>query len=594
MASKPTEIVASPSVPAASGVRRATATTPSNLSREAKPLSLPSMPFVSNEDKAKRQRQDDNITDEGRGWTFKTPRPEHAQHLQQQAKPYLGESLHAKMFAKDFRKHREALQELTAAVNEHAEATTQNADLLLKWASLRLFDENTSTQTKTLAFLEHLFQALDTNDYHLADYEAGIILPVLLECLGQGEEMQEGVGALLKIVPRVYPSSKFFGFLLNAGLLGSKSPRTRTECLEQMAVLIRKQGLTVCPSPSVAFPHIVQFVTDKVAAVRNAALAIIQQAHLHVGDDLWLYTGSLNDTQKTLINQKMGSDSPLRSSAAAVPRQPSSIKKVMQSEDVKSSPSRSSSPSASLQKQKTPTTSAGSSKSVIGVRTTVSSALRAAAEASRPKTASDDSAVALQSFSLELDKLSVAKPKSTGPRAMPALELTSVPALLTAPTPSLPTRLLARTATMTAAESSSSPNSSPIVDSWVKELESGDIDRMVTACKAIIEKLAEGTTLFVGCSDALATTLAGLLSSTLKQKDFSIDQNREFKYFVNVLFKLFTPAVIAVSVGREAVKVALRALMLAYVDPLVVPRSGMPTGASLTVAFVHARRLLLV
>jgi cytoskeleton-associated protein 5 len=472
------------------------------------------------------------------------------------------------MFSSDFRKHREALQELVTAVDEHVEAIKQNADLLLKWASLRLFDTNASTQTKTLAFLEHLFQALDTNDYHLTDYEAGVILPVLLECMGQGEAMQEGISELLKVVPRVYPSSKFFGFLLNTGLLGSKSPRTRSECLEQMAVLIRKQGLTVCPSPSVAFPHIVQFVTDKVPAVRNAALAIIQQAHLHVGDDLWLYTGSLNDTQRALINQKMSSDSPLRPSTSSA--QSSFIKKVMQDEEEKSTSSPASTSTTRKVKPATSVAPSGSSKSVIGVRAT--SASRAAVVA-RSKPASEDGSMPLQSFSLELDKLPVNKPK-TGSRLMPALEPTAASATsLSAPTPSLPARLLSRTAAL-AAQSSPAESNNSVVEAWVKDLESGDVDKMIAVCKAVLEKLAEGAAFFVGCSDDLVKALAGLLNSTLRQKDFSIDRNREFKYFVNVLFKLFTQAPLAIGISRDASKFVLHELMVAFVDPLVVPRSG--------------------
>jgi len=568
--------------------RRPPATTASSsLSRESKPQPTRGeaiTPLVANEDKAKRQRQDkDQITvgadDQARGggWSFKTaPRPEHAQHLQQQARPYLSEALHAKMFSRDFRKHREALQELTAAVDDHPAATQQNVDLLLKWASLRLFDANTSTQAKTLAFVEHLFRALDARDYQLTDYEAGVILPALLECLGQGEAMQEGIDALLKLVPRVYPSSKFFAFLLHAGLLGSKSPRTRAECLELMAGLVRRQGLAaVCPTPSAAFPQIAQFVTDKVSAVRNAALGLIQQAHLHAGDDLWLYTGSLNDTQRALIDQKLGGSgsASLRSSSSGV-AQPSAVKKVMQHKEEDKRSSRSSSPSATAHKAKAATSSSsssvgslGSSKTVVGVRTTASASSRAtASRSSRP--ASDDgsspgpSSAALQSpqsFSLELDKLQPVK-SAKAPRAAPAALEPTTPAAAAA-----------------AAEPTSTAGSSVVIEAWVKELESGDVDKMIGVCKAILERLAEGVTPFVGCSDGLVQTLAGLLNSTLRQKDFSIDRNREFKYFVNVLFKLFTHAPLAIGISRDASKCVLHSLMVAFADPLVVPRSGAPT-----------------
>lgn len=489
------------------------------------------------------------------------------------------------MFSKDFRKHREALQELVTIIEEYVEETKQNVDLLLKWASLRLFDANTPTQTKTLSFLTKLFEVLDSNDYHLADYEASIILPVLLECLGQGEAMQEGISGLLKIVPRVYPSSKFFNFLLNTGLLGSKSPRTRADCLEQMAVLIRKQGLTVCANPSVAFPHIVQFVTDKVAAVRNAALSVIQQAHLHIGDDLWLYTGTLNDTQKALINQKMGSDSPFRPTSA--------LQRVVQdSKDPRSS--RSSSPSTSAKSSKTTAstslassssstssvTSLGSSKSAITARSMPASAsssrTSSAANSRAPSKPPSEDGSTISSFSLELDKLPQLKPKTTTSSRVPVLEPTASSAL-TAPTPSLPARLVSRTsgdgASTTSASASTAVNVT--IETWIKDLESGDVNKMIGACKAILEKLAENNiNLFVGNSDGLVKMLASQLNATLRQKDFSVDKNREFKYFVNVLFKIFTQAPIAIGICRDATKFVLKSLMVAFVDPLVVPRSG--------------------
>jgi len=579
---------------------------PSPNTRTVSASQMSRLPLVPNEDKSKRQRQDDSISDEGRGWTFtKAPKPEHAQHLQQQAKPYLSEGLYSKMFSKDFRKHREALQELTEAVSEHPEPAKQNADILLKWSTLRLFDANAATQSKTLSFLVHLFELFDANDYHLTDYEAGIILPVLIECMGQGEAMQVGVAGLLQLVPRVYPSSKWFGLLLNAGLINSKSPRTHAECLEQMALMLRKQGLTVCHNPSVVFPQIVHFVSDKVASVRNAALSVIQQAHLHVGDDLWLYTGSLSETQRALIHQKMGGDSPLRTAPPASRQEEtpepatlrsrgSSTRETADQEEEtqkgkKRTPApRDPSPASSAARTKT-ALSSGSSKSAIDVR----AAKPVVATTTKPKAASEEGVAVTvpKSFSLELDKLAAptAKLKKEISRVKPALEPAQTSAI-TAPTPSLPSRLAARTPVDTSSSPSPSPSSSSssslssssstlnphmvFVQAWVKELESGLVDSMIATCKAILEKLAESGAPFVGCSDGLVKTLAGCLNSTLRRKDFSVDKNREFKYFVNVLFKLFSQVPIAVGINRESSKLVLRSLMTAFVDPAVAPRSG--------------------
>jgi len=118
----------------------------------------------------------DNAVGSG-GWAFKGgPTPAHIQHLAEQMKKCVNADLHAKLFCKDFRKHREALTEMIGYVETYKELETkQNLDVLLKYSTLRLYDANDSTLKKTVEFLRALFDVLDSADYHLSDYEVKIV-----------------------------------------------------------------------------------------------------------------------------------------------------------------------------------------------------------------------------------------------------------------------------------------------------------------------------------------------------------------------------------------------------------------------------------
>src|SRR4051794_19526058 len=54
------------------------------------------------------------------GWAFKNgPSPAHLQHLAEQMKACVNADLHAKLFARDFRKQREALAELSTVIQTY-------------------------------------------------------------------------------------------------------------------------------------------------------------------------------------------------------------------------------------------------------------------------------------------------------------------------------------------------------------------------------------------------------------------------------------------------------------------------------------------
>ena len=60
------------------------------------------------------------------------------------------------------------------------DATIANADLVLKWFTLRFFDTNTTVLLKALEYLQALFNMLASEDYYLQEQEANSFIPYLI------------------------------------------------------------------------------------------------------------------------------------------------------------------------------------------------------------------------------------------------------------------------------------------------------------------------------------------------------------------------------------------------------------------------------
>ncbi|KAJ3104241.1 Microtubule-associated protein, microtubule dynamics during spindle orientation [Phlyctochytrium planicorne] len=271
-----------------------------------------SRPFLTMElgDKENRAAQDRGLTK----WTFDVPRRELIEFLQEQCEGNIFPGIVSLMFSTDHYKEKDYLSALTLIDEGIMNAMSQgndeliascvcNSDLVLKYITIRLFDTNTSSLIKCLEVVEHLLQLLDSQNIMLSEYEAAAFLPFFVNKAGDNKEtMRAKIRAIFKQICRVYPASKMFGYLLDA--LKSKNSRTRTECLEELADIVKKNGMAVC-APSRVFPTIAAQISDSDAKVRNAALSVITQAYLLVGDAVYKYVGRLADKDKSLIEEKL-------------------------------------------------------------------------------------------------------------------------------------------------------------------------------------------------------------------------------------------------------------------------------------------------
>ncbi|KAJ3300457.1 Microtubule-associated protein, microtubule dynamics during spindle orientation [Borealophlyctis nickersoniae] len=275
-------------------------------------------PVLPSDLKAKEQRAN---ADRGmQKWTFDQPRRDLVDFLSDQCVSAFSPEVHAWMFSNDHYKEKDFLSALSSideplATNMDIEETfgiqpnelrsryVASTDLILKYVTLRFFDTNTSMLLKCLELLEHLFAVLDEEGYHLSEYEAASFIPFFVGKTGDNKEtVRVKIRGIMKQLTRVYPASKLFSYLMKG--LESKNSRTRTECLEELASLVQRNGMSVC-SPSKSFPLVAAQLADRDASVRNGALNVITQAYLLVGDAVYKHIGRMSDKDKSLVEERL-------------------------------------------------------------------------------------------------------------------------------------------------------------------------------------------------------------------------------------------------------------------------------------------------
>ncbi|KAJ3398578.1 Microtubule-associated protein, microtubule dynamics during spindle orientation [Chytriomyces hyalinus] len=299
------------------------------------PTSSESIPVLTSDLRMKEQRagQDRGMTK----WTFEAPRKDLVDFLSEQCSANFSDGIVALLFSTDHYKEKDFLQGLSllddsvVAANRSGDPDLKarfvaNCDLVLKYLTIRFFDTNTSMLIKGLELVEHLFTLLEEEGVVLSEYEAGSFFPFFITKVGDNKEtMRLKVRSIFKQVPKIYPPSKFFSHLLNA--LTSKNSRTRTECLEELGDLIKKNGMSVCV-PSKALPIIAAQISDSDAKVRNAALGTVTNAYMLLGDAVYKLLGRINDKDKSLLEEKVKRlpppSVPAVSAAASVAPKPSS------------------------------------------------------------------------------------------------------------------------------------------------------------------------------------------------------------------------------------------------------------------------------
>ena len=126
------------------------------------------------------------------------------------------------MFSNDFKSHMEIIDAFNNTMKEQgtAELLKEILDLIFKWTFVKLADStNMQFLVKVFDFFADLFRQLEAEEYQLYDFEALVIIPLLCDKTGCGNNIvKDKVKGLIKMVYGIYDKSKCYNCLIVYGL----------------------------------------------------------------------------------------------------------------------------------------------------------------------------------------------------------------------------------------------------------------------------------------------------------------------------------------------------------------------------------------
>jgi len=210
-----------------------------------------------------------------------------------------------------------AFQCLMAEIPNYGHESMECFDLLLKWSTLQLHNNNSTVTVNVLQLLEMMFELASGADYVLTDYEASAFIPHLLFKLGEKQKrFRDSVRQIMKLLCNCYPYSKYVVYVHAEVSPNQRSTYVLTECLDELARLARLHGpqllkVKVGVGQNI-MKTVVPMVGDSRKEVRAAALSFMEQIWNHEErDDHALYEligqskAQLSDKSKTLIGNHL-------------------------------------------------------------------------------------------------------------------------------------------------------------------------------------------------------------------------------------------------------------------------------------------------
>ncbi|XP_074487606.1 cytoskeleton-associated protein 5 isoform X2 [Sebastes fasciatus] len=257
-------------------------------------------------------------------WNFNTPRDEYVEQLKTQMSSCFAKWLQDELFHFDFQKQVKAIGVMIERLESESDATIGCLDLILKWFTLRFFDTNTTVLMKVLEYLKLLFAMLNTENYHLTEYEANSFVPYIILKVGESKDLvRKDVRAILTMLCKVYPASKVFPFLMDG--TKSKNSKQRAECLEELGCLIEGYGMNVCqPTPAKCLKEIAVHIGDRDTSVRNAALNTVVAVYNVCGEQVYKLIGNLSEKDMSMLEERIKRSA---KKTAAAPAKPSATER---------------------------------------------------------------------------------------------------------------------------------------------------------------------------------------------------------------------------------------------------------------------------
>lgn len=319
------------------------------------PTALASLPFSSMNMEVKRAR----LAKDLQRWINEAGpmRKDLADLLQHQMEPHVSKELVGQLFSHDHNAVNDhvsglsTMQEffLAAASGEDKYGVPVDdmravglacSDLALKYVSIKAHEPQSNLTSKCLDVIEALISFLRSMDAQFEDSEAMCFVPTFIykvsipyirvyeRCrvshiqLGDAREpMRVRVQNIIQSLPKVYAYSRVFDLLLEHGLK-AKVAKTRQGALDELANLLKRNGMGACNQPSKAFPTVGSMIADKDSAVRKSALSVLRyvaaslgrnvgqlvlhsEAYVLVGERVWTLVGPLSPKDKTQLEERL-------------------------------------------------------------------------------------------------------------------------------------------------------------------------------------------------------------------------------------------------------------------------------------------------
>lgn len=237
-----------------------------------------------------------------------------AELLQSQMEPHCSKDLIANLFSHDHNAVNDHIAGLTMICDFYNDAIQGSAeqeatclavlDLPLKYVSIRAHEPQSNLTSKCLDVVETVLSFIRHASYQLNDTEAQCFVPTMIYKLGDArEQTRSRISHTIQVLPTVYPYSRLFQLLLDYGLK-SKVAKTRQGALDELAVILKKSGMSAC-DPVKAFPMIAAMIADKDSQVRKSALSVLSEGYVLVGTKIWSMVGSLPAKEKTQLEERL-------------------------------------------------------------------------------------------------------------------------------------------------------------------------------------------------------------------------------------------------------------------------------------------------
>ncbi|TIC25189.1 ARM repeat-containing protein [Wallemia mellicola] len=529
-------------------------------------------PFTSSDLMSKRQRA---VKDGNARFTLGGDagiRPEQIDYLEHQSQPFLSTQLHNLLFSTDHHAESDYLAGLAIindaiqdafgdsdnyglGVEKSRQFILANVDIILKYVTLRLFDNNTSILLRTLEVIESTLKVVDEVNAQLTDYEANAFLPTLIVKSGDGKEpVRVRIRGILRLLGRSYPPSKVFNQLIDHGTT-CKNSRTRSESIDELGSIINRHGMGVLTSNK-ALKIIGASLSDRDSSVRNSVLNTLVEVYKLVGDQVWSMVGDLPPKEKSMMEERLkrqperGSAIPAKAAVGSkiAQRPSSSLSKLSQPSTFRAeSPSRPDSRSSSRASSRT--VNRPQSPAVDSPRKAIPTSKIGGVRGIRPPSQLGRTST--------LPQPSSGLPQPSAGSALPQPSNSSASQSIKDNT-SRPTSL---TSTKSAFSSLSNLNNDPPTDP-IAGILSNEPDRSVDSLKVIQRKLESPTEDLVRQADRLVTNITTQMFNTFEalREDMVPNVFRLAKHLIQTLNATVDSPTIAATLSSDSIRLLLEEL----------------------------------